>query len=208
MRITISDIQSRLETIDFDISRDFETEKRTEEKANLVDILNWMIQHDMLDMVFNKASTVEGVHNCLFNNSALVRDRQLIVMQGVPGAGKSEVAKILALGIGAKIVSNNDYMVDNDGRYRFDPKRLEEVANKCYAEAKKNIEEGWSVIVDNTNVDYREAGSFIELGLENGYRIQIVRCDRSAAECVEENIHGVPSDTIFRRHGMMKCLVN
>jgi len=40
MRITIPDIQSRLETIDFDISRDYETEKRVDEKANLVDILN------------------------------------------------------------------------------------------------------------------------------------------------------------------------
>lgn len=208
MRITIPDIQSRLETIDFDISRDYETEKRVDEKANLVDILNWMIQHDMHDIVFKKASSVEEVHECMFGNSALVRERQMIIMQGVPGAGKSEIARILALGIGAKIVSNNDYMVDNEGRYRFDPKRLEEVADKCYAEAKKNIEEGWSVIVDNTNVDYREAGSFIELGLENGYRVQVVRCDRSAAECVEENIHNVPADTIFRRHGMMKCIVD
>lgn len=207
MLVNIKDIQSRLETVDYDISRNVEVEKRTEEKANLVDILNWMIQHEMTELVI-KASTLEEIHAKLFNKSALVRERQMIIMQGVPGAGKSEVARILALGIGAKIVSNNDHMVDEIGRYSFNPKRLEEVADKCYAEAVKHVSEGWSVIVDNTNVDIREAGSFIELGLENGYRIQVIRCERSAGECVEENIHGVPEETIFRRHGMMKCLVD
>ncbi len=208
MLINVQQINARLETLDFDLDRNFNVEVCNEEKAMLIDILNWMTQHDMHEMVFKRASDVLGVHNALFHNSALVRERQMIIMQGVPGAGKTEVAKLLASSIGARIVSNNDHMVDTEGNYVFDPSRLQEVADKCFDDAENFVKEGWSVIVDNTNIDYREAGSYIELAMNNGYRVQIIRCERSSVECVTENIHNVPDHTIFRRHSMMKSLVN
>ena len=135
-------------------------------------------------------------------------EKQMIIMQGVAGSGKSEIAKMFEEYLGALVCSNNDHMVDEEGNYCFDPSRLKEVADKCYHHAVMAVKQEFQfIVIDNTNCMYREAEQYIKLGMENGYRIQVVRTERSSSECISENIHNVPEHTILRRHSMMESLV-
>lgn len=210
---TTASCTSAIESADYDIDRNVNVDAATDTKSMAIDVMNWMNAHGLSEMNINyndeKHNALEGTWSKLFgNNSNIMIEKQMIIMQGVPGSGKTQIARLIASGINARVVSNNDFMVDENGEYEFDASRLEEVADRCYEAAEKFVEEGWSVVVDNTNVNFQEAGSFIELGMNNGYRIQIVRTDRSFQECVSENIHNVPDHTIMRRHKMMQGLVD
>jgi len=78
------------------------------------------------------------------------------ILRGLPGSGKSTYAEFVkssraALGTRVTIVSADNYMVDSDGNYHFDPHRLVECHSRCQADFVSSLLEGTPVVVDNTN---------------------------------------------------------
>lgn len=75
----------------------------------------------------------------------------LYVMQGLPGAGKSTLARRMARLADAVICSTDSYFYQ-DGVYLFDPTLLPQHHAENLRKAIELLVAGHSVIVDNTNI--------------------------------------------------------
>lgn len=135
--------------------------------------------------------------------------QKLVVMRGIPGAGKSTKAKELK--DSGEIFSTDD-RIEAQGDYNeffsnmtknkdFSP--LGKVHGLNFKMAEKAMKEGVSpVIVDNTNIRPSEAKNYVESALRMGYAddnisfVDIGTGGLSAEELAERNTHGVPLDKI------------
>lgn len=135
---------------------------------------------------------------------------QVILLQGVPGSGKSTYGRRLVeetklSGKSVEVVSA-DFFFEKDGEYRFDPTKLEQAHASCFMAFLRALEKGTDlVIVDNTNTKiefmtpYVLAMSAANLARpENPYTCKVVQvpCDPKVA--ARRNTHGVPEETCCR----------
>jgi predicted kinase len=116
-------------------------------------------------------------------------------MQGVPGSGKSTIAKERWPGV-LTVSADDHFMVD--GVYRFDPSGLSEAHSSCFQAFLDAIEDGRDVIVDNTNSSVWELAPYFRYAEVKGYNVRIVRvlCDPEVAAA--RNSHGVPAHAVKR----------
>lgn len=135
-------------------------------------------------------------------------NQELVIMRGIPGAGKSTMAKSL---MGQGIIHSTDDVIEATGDYRAffarliesgDFSDLSRMHSKNLSNAIKSMKDGISpVVIDNTCLRVREMSDYIKAALELGYsddNIQIVDIDSglSAEELAKRNTHGVPLDKI------------
>jgi adenylate kinase family enzyme len=98
--------------------------------------------------------------------------KKLIIMRGPSGSGKSEVAKNFAKLYEAPICSSDHYFTDVDGKYNFDMNKLKNAHDYC----KQVVEEYMNmdkpvIIIDNTNIRFKEMKHYILLAYHYGYNI-------------------------------------
>jgi len=138
--------------------------------------------------------------------------RRVIVLAGIPGAGKSTLAAHLAqdfLGQSAqnraRIFAADDHMVDEQGRYRFDSRRLTEchgVNLERFTRALLRLDDSPPdlMVVDNTACAAHEVAPYAELALSQGaaLRTLVVLCDPEVASA--RCIHDVDPAHVYRRH--------
>lgn len=126
----------------------------------------------------------------------------LIIMQGVPGSGKSTTAKRLAGKIPSAVIHSTDsYFIDSQGEYRFDPSMLSEYHTRNLAAATAALAEGYTVIVDNCNIKNIHAAPYIRFDVVRGIPVLFVRCAEQF-----QNVHGVPTHTVDRMRREMETL--
>jgi len=160
-------------------------------KENIIRILREEVENNFLGVNISKPNQV------------------LIIMRGIPGAGKSTKAKALK---GSGEIFSTDDRIKSQGDYREFFSNM--IANKDFAPlskmhtlnfdmAKQAMSNGVSpVIVDNTNIKANEPKNYVEAALNMGYadeNIQFVDVGTggvSAEELAERNTHGVPLDKI------------
>ena len=130
-------------------------------------------------------------------------------MRGIPGAGKSTMAKSL---MGDGIIHSTDDVIEATGDYRAffarliesgDFSDLSRMHSKNLSNAIKSMKDGITpVVVDNTNIKANEAKAYVvaalEMGLDdNNIEIHDVGTrGLSAEQLAESNTHGVPLDKI------------
>jgi predicted kinase len=134
--------------------------------------------------------------------------QELFVMRGIPGSGKSTMAKSIVFD---GIIHSTDDLITATGDYRGffakikasgDSKEFNRMHSKNLSNAIKSMKDGITpVVIDNTCLRVREMSDYIKAALELGYsddNIQIVDIDSglSAEELAERNTHGVPLDKI------------
>jgi len=121
----------------------------------------------------------------------------LILVRGVPGSGKTTLANECAAtyrsaGISSVVVSADDWMVDEDGKYAYDHMRLPHCHTMCQREVCRQMTEGTRVIfVANTFVRKWEAEVYLQLARLWGYTVTVYRMTGEY-----ENVHGVPADKV------------
>lgn len=117
--------------------------------------------------------------------------KQLILLRGLPGSGKSTVAKLFdkALHFEADM-----YFLDADGNYQFDASKIKNAHNWCRDSVMDAMKEGHPiVVVSNTFTQEWEMNVYYLLAEELGYRvISMIVENRHAGK----NIHGCPDDKI------------
>lgn len=115
----------------------------------------------------------------------------LLILRGLPGAEKSTFASYLKKMYGFKVVEADMFMVDEEGKYKFDPSRLKECHQKCRDLVKQYLMEGENIVVSNTSTQRWEMEPYIEMGTKAHYIVKehVLRTNFG-------NIHGVPEEKI------------
>jgi predicted kinase len=135
--------------------------------------------------------------------------QELIIMRGIPGAGKSTKAKSL---VGQGKIHSTDDVIEAGGDYReffakmiasgdFSP--LSKVHSQNLKNAIESMKAGITpVIVDNTNIKQNEPKAYVKAALELGFAdnnikfVDVGTAGLEAAQLAARNTHGVPLEKI------------
>lgn len=116
--------------------------------------------------------------------------KQLILLRGLPGAGKSTLAEAL----GFPIFEADDWFhLFNGGE--FDGASLGKAHGWCQEQARSTLDDGYSVVVSNTSTTEAEVEVYSRMAAE---------CDARFVSLIVENrhdgesVHNVPAATIDR----------
>lgn len=116
--------------------------------------------------------------------------REVIIMRGLPGSGKSTYAKKQYPEY--EYCSMDNFFIKN-GEYKYDAKKIFPAVNYCKNKFQKAIEAGKNIVVDNTNLTKKEYIDYIKIANENGYDVIVYSfVGLTAKESFEFNSHGVP----------------
>ncbi|XP_013373553.1 PREDICTED: NEDD4-binding protein 2 isoform X2 [Chinchilla lanigera] len=127
----------------------------------------------------------------------------LVLLRGLPGSGKSFLARTLQEdnpnGI---ILSTDDYFYIN-GQYQFDVKYLREAHEWNHNRAKEAFEKKISpIIIDNTNLQAWEMKPYVALSQKHKYKVLFREPDTwwkfKPKELARRNIHGISKEKITR----------
>lgn len=118
------------------------------------------------------------------------------IMRGVPGSGKTTVAKMLANGTGAVCSTDDFFFVD--GEYRFDPDQLQKNHDRNFEKFCRSLHEGAPIVIcDNTNVKRWHFERYVHAAKQSGYLVVFVVMSHPRPEvAAKRSIHRVPALTI------------
>lgn len=116
---------------------------------------------------------------------------ELVLIRGLPGSGKTTMARVLAL-VGYEHYEADQYF-ERDGQYRFNASELPKAHAWCLARAKESMALGVSCVVANTFTRRWEMQPYIDAAKDAGFRVRVIE-----ARGEWENCHGVPTDAIER----------
>ena len=117
---------------------------------------------------------------------------KLTLIRGLPGAGKSTMAKAMVeVDSSLRHFEADQYFVDASGNYRFEPSEIEDAHTWCLTETRNALENGSSVVVSNTFTRKWEMAPYRKLAKELGAELEILEATGNYG-----SIHGVPQKTI------------
>ncbi|XP_051473041.1 NEDD4-binding protein 2 isoform X2 [Apus apus] len=127
----------------------------------------------------------------------------LVLLRGVPGSGKSYLARtLLEDNPGGIILSTDDYFYKH-GQYHYNPDCLGEAHEWNRKRAKEAFEKRISpIIIDNTNIQAWEMKPYVTLAQQFKYKVMFREPDTwwkfKPKELERRNIHGVSKEKIRR----------
>lgn len=130
----------------------------------------------------------------------------LLLVRGIPGAGKSTLAKKLTGGSGSDFFEADQYFVDKEGNYNFDANKLPQAHNRCREEVEFAMRKGHrgfsgihrpnplqTIVVSNTFTTEREMKPYYELAKIYNYRVTSIIVENRHEG---QSIHNVPEEVI------------
>ncbi|XP_066487945.1 NEDD4-binding protein 2 isoform X2 [Tiliqua scincoides] len=128
----------------------------------------------------------------------------LVLLRGVPGSGKSYLARtLLEDNPSGIILSTDDYFYQKNGQYQFDADCLGEAHEWNWKRAKEAFEKRITpIIIDNTNIQAWEMKPYVSLSQQHKYKVIFREPDTwwkfKPKELERRNIHGVSKEKIKR----------
>lgn len=117
----------------------------------------------------------------------------LIIVRGLPGAGKSTMAeKLVRSGAAVHHFEADMYFVQN-GEYKFDSSKLNDAHEWCRKMVMTSLRNGHNTVVSNTFVRKWEVEPYINMC--NGLGIDYVIIEANGEY---DSVHNVPEETIKR----------
>jgi hypothetical protein len=112
---------------------------------------------------------------------------KIIIIRGLPGSGKTTLAKELAIKYGIHHHEADRYFTDSSGVYRFDPVQIGAAHSCCQRLVSRSLYQKGICIVANTFTTKREIDPYIEMA----DMYLIINCNGEW-----ESVHAVPKATL------------
>ena len=117
-------------------------------------------------------------------------EKVLYIVRGVPGSGKTTLAKQLT----ANVFEADHYFYDNDGNYNFIPSEIKEAHKECQQFVGYAMESGiQKIAVSNTFTQEWEMEPYFELAKKHEFKVFTIIVENRHGG---KNQHGVPEDKI------------
>ena len=120
--------------------------------------------------------------------------KELFLLRGLPGSGKSTLGKML---VGDKDYCHKEadmYFVDSDGNYNFKPSEIKNAHKWCKEEIEFAMKyEHSPVVVSNTFTQEWEMEDYYKLAETYGYRVHSLIVENRHGGT---NTHNVPQDKL------------
>lgn len=120
----------------------------------------------------------------------LEEDMQLVLIRGLPGSGKSTVAKALHEA-GFEWFEADSYHLNDEGDYCYDPANVKAAHEWCQSETFKALANGKRVVVSNTFTRRFEMEPYFEMAKTLGIEPNVLEATGNWP-----NVHGVPADVV------------
>ena len=115
--------------------------------------------------------------------------KNLILLRGLPGSGKTTFAKLL----GGEHVEADLYFI-TDGEYKFNPSKIKDAHEWCQDIVESYLRnEVEQVIVSNTFTQDWEMQLYMDLANKYGYRVTSLIVENRHGS---NSVHNVPEETI------------
>ena len=123
--------------------------------------------------------------------------KNLYIIRGLPGSGKTTMADALVALAPDKVVrlEADDFFIDDNGEYQYDASSIKLAHYYCKQAFYDAISKGFDIIISNTSVKPFEWNEYKSLAEQENYKVHII---------IKENhhngvtSHGVPIKTIMR----------
>lgn len=124
---------------------------------------------------------------------------KVVILRGISGGGKSTLAKKLKGNDPlVHIVSADDAFIVN-GEYRFDPAKLPQAHGDCLRKFISLVQQGFSVIVDNTNTTAIEIAPYYQVAAAYHVDVKIITLEVDPLIAVSRNVHKTPIESILKQ---------
>ena len=122
--------------------------------------------------------------------------RELILLRGLPGSGKTTLAVVLSEYGKYPVFSVDDYFTDENGRYEFRFQENHLAYKQCEENVKVAMQQGSEqILVHNTFTQEWEMDPYFKLAAEHGYRAHVATVENRHDG---KNVHEIPEDHVER----------
>lgn len=120
--------------------------------------------------------------------------KNLYIIRGLPGSGKSTFAKTLADAINAVHFEEDMYLTERDGTYFWSEERFNRAICVCHNETHKAMRMGrLNIVVSNVFEDAEQLKVYQNFADEFGYRVTYLIAENRRGGV---NVHNVPQDAL------------
>ena len=142
--------------------------------------------------------------------------RKVLILQGLPGSGKSTFINDLEEMVGnplsedLQVCSADHFFVQDDGSYVFNKRCAAHAHFTCrdnfhYFAAKRGAKRPLYLVVDNTNTCLKEMKFYLDEAEEYGWDVTIITFKTDVETSFKRNIHDVPLETIIEMNKRLEA---
>lgn len=121
--------------------------------------------------------------------------KHLIILRGLPGSGKTSLARILCEDR-YPVYSVDDYFTDEEGNYQFDYKENHLAYKQCEEQTRASMMAGApKIFIHNTFTIAWEIEPYFKMAAEYGYQVHVVTVENYHNG---QNLHGITEEQVHK----------